>query len=150
MKRLILFFLFVFAVQAGFSQGYNQAIGLRFANGGGISYKKNLGGMNNLEALAGLRFHNNGNANDDVLVLTGLYEWQMAISGIPQLSWYIGLGAHVGVGNDLWLGGDGIIGLEYKIKPAPIAISLDWKPAFNITGDGFWGDEVGLTIRYTF
>jgi len=150
MKKISLFIILLASAYLVNAQNYDQSIGLRFANGGGFSYKKALSSSNAFEAIAGFRRHNHDHNDYNVLVATGLYEWQKRINEVPGLGWYIGLGAHVGIGDDAWLGGDGIIGLEYKIKDAPIAISLDWKPAFNVIGDGFYGDEAGLTIRYTF
>ena len=149
MKKASLILFLLAAVLVTNAQNYNQAIGLRFANGGGFTYKKTLNASAAFEGIAGFRYNHNEHYNN-TLVVTGLYEWQNEIREIPNLSWFIGLGAHVGVGDGVWLGGDGIIGLEYKIKPAPFAVSLDWKPAFNIVGGGFYGDEVALSIRYTF
>jgi hypothetical protein len=49
------------------------------------------------------------------------------------------------------VGLDGIIGLEYALPDAPLSISLDWKPAFNILGPvGLVGDEGALSVRYRF
>lgn len=93
---------------------------------------------------------------------TGLYEIHGDINGAPGLKWYLGPGAHIGFWNNTWkevfptrengisLGIDGVIGLDYKINGAPINISLDWQPSFNLIGytyfEGGWG---GLGIRYT-
>ncbi len=45
---------------------------------------------------------------------------------------------------------DGVLGLDYKIKGAPINVSIDWQPSINFVGYGRfesgWG---GLGIRYT-
>jgi hypothetical protein len=93
---------------------------------------------------------------------TALYEIHGDINGAPGLKWYLGPGAHIGFWNSNWrdvyptresglsLGIDGVIGLDYKINGAPINISLDWQPSFNLIGytyfEGGWG---GLGIRYT-
>ena len=49
------------------------------------------------------------------------------------------------------IGIDGIIGLDYKIKGAPINVCLDWQPSFNFIGynyfEGGWG---GIGVRYAF
>jgi hypothetical protein len=95
--------------------------------------------------------------------VTGLYEIHGDINGAPGLKWYVGPGAHIGTWNDKWkkdypgresglqLGIDGVLGLDYKFKGAPINLSFDWQPSFNFVGynyfEGGWG---GLGIRYTF
>ena len=94
--------------------------------------------------------------------ITGLYEFHGNINGAPGLKWYIGPGAHIGFWNDKWrkdyptrengvaIGVDGVLGLDYKIKGAPINISVDWQPSFNLVGynyfEGGWG---GLGVRFT-
>ena len=80
-----------------------------------------------------------------------------------QLSWYIGYGGHLGVWSEEWkknnpshnagiaLGVDGILGLDYKIKNAPLNLSLDWQPSFNFVGASYFESGwAGLGIRYTF
>ena len=49
------------------------------------------------------------------------------------------------------VGVDGVIGLDYKFRGAPINLSLDWQPSFEF-GDnrGFVSSWGGLGIRYTF
>ena len=95
--------------------------------------------------------------------LTGLYEIHGPINDVPGLKWYVGPGAHIGWYNDnyyrgdhyygsgaLSLGVDGVLGLDYKINGAPIAISLDVQPYFELLHHPYidvWG---GLGIRYTF
>jgi hypothetical protein len=93
---------------------------------------------------------------------TGLYEIHGDINGAPGLKWYVGPGAHVGFWNDDWkrrypnrndgvaIGVDGVLGLDYKIKSAPINLSLDWQPSFNIIGYTYFSSWGGLAIRYTF
>lgn len=95
--------------------------------------------------------------------VTGLYEIHGNIPGAEGLKWYVGPGAHVGFYNNTWtkdypdrnsgvaIGVDGVLGLDYKIKGAPINVSFDWQPSFNLIGysyfEGGWG---GIGIRYTF
>lgn len=94
---------------------------------------------------------------------TGLYEFHGDINGAPGLKWYIGPGAHIGFWNNDWekrypnredgvqVGVDGVVGLDYKINGAPINLSLDWQPSFNLIGytyfEGGWG---GFAVRFTF
>ena len=103
-----------------------------------------------------------GYVSSDGFRLTGLYELHHTLGLVEGLKWYVGGGAHIGKGSSTWktkypermpgmaLGLDGIIGVDYKIKEAPLNISFDWQPSFNVLGysyfEGGWG---GLGIRYT-
>ena len=88
--------------------------------------------------------------------ITGLYEIHGPINGATGLQWYIGPGAHIGFynsknGDGAFAGIDGVLGLDYKFKGAPINMSLDWQPSFEFgTNRGFYGNWGGLGIRYTF
>ena len=93
---------------------------------------------------------------------TGLYEYHGDINGAPGLKWYVGPGAHLGFFNDKWnrinvdednrldLGVDGVLGLDYKIKGAPLSVSLDWQPSFTIISDPEFRSWGGLGVRFTF
>ena len=101
--------------------------------------------------------------NEDGFRLTGLYEKHMPIPNAEGLQWYVGGGGHFGLWNNSWrlrnppstavfaIGVDGVLGLDYKIPNAPLAVSFDWQPSFNLVGhtyfEGGWG---GLAVRYTF
>jgi hypothetical protein len=130
------------------SSSYKTALGVKVWDGGGISLKHFFSG-NNAGELIGY-FWNQG------FRITGLYEIHGPISGAPGLKWYIGPGAHIGIyntknGNGSFAGIDGVLGLDYKFRGAPINMSLDWQPSFEF-GDnrGFVGSWGGLGIRYTF
>ena len=99
----------------------------------------------------------------DGVRVTGLYEYYGDINGVDGLKWYIGGGAHVGFWNDEWrrdypnrnkgvnIGVDGVLGLDYKIKGAPINISLDWQPSVSFVGYNYWeAGWGGLAIRFAF
>jgi hypothetical protein len=148
---VVLLFSFNSYAQA-LGQSYQTAVGVKIYPGA-ISLKHFIKDDVALEGLAyfwryGFRF-------------TGLYEYHGEINGAPGLQWYIGPGAHIGFYNNDWeknyphrndgvaIGVDGVIGLDYKIKGAPINLSLDWQPSFNIIGhtyfEGGWG---GLGVRF--
>jgi hypothetical protein len=132
---------------------YTTAVGVKFYPGA-ITLKHFTRSDRALEGL--LYFWRDG------FRLTGLYEIHGEFNGAPGLRWYLGPGAHVGFFNEHWsdrypdreggiaLGIDGVIGLDYKFTGAPINISLDWQPSFNIINYAYfesgWG---GLAIRYT-
>ena len=130
------------------SSGYQTALGVKVWDGGGISIKHFVSTNHALEGIG--YFWRQG------IRITGLYEIHGPISGAAGLKWYIGPGAHIGFyntknGDGSFIGMDGVLGLDYKFRDAPINISLDWQPSFEF-GDnrGFAGSWGGLGIRYTF
>ena len=134
------------------SSGYKSALGVKVWDGGGITFKHFFSG-NNAGELIGY-FWNRG------FRLTGLYEIHGNFPDAAGLKWYVGPGAHIGF-YDYYknnnhidgtiIGVDGVLGLDYKFKGAPINMSIDWQPSFEF-GDyvGFVGNWGGLGIRYTF
>jgi hypothetical protein len=96
---------------------------------------------------------------------TGLYEFHGDINNAPGLKWYVGPGAHIGVYNERWyrngrdryyddgdasFGVDGILGLDYKFKGAPIAVSLDINPYIEFLNGAYVGAWGGLGFKFTF
>ncbi|MFY7964485.1 MAG: hypothetical protein ACOVO1_06285 [Chitinophagaceae bacterium] len=159
MRKIV--FLTVFMVLCAFlvnaqNEGsiYKSAIGFKFYPGA-VSYKTFVKSNTAIEANA--YFWQYGAR------ITALYEYHGDINDVSGLKWYAGFGTHVGFWNDTWkkeyptrangvaIGADGVLGLDYKISGAPINLSLDWQPSFNVIGynyfEGGWG---GLAIRYTF
>ncbi|MBP9215397.1 MAG: hypothetical protein KBF36_12605 [Chitinophagaceae bacterium] len=143
------------AVQAqSMGSSYKTALGFK-AYPGAISIKHFTKSNVAIEGLG--YFWNYGSR------ITGLYEFHGNVNGAPGLKWYAGPGAHIGFWNDKWkkeysnrdngvaIGIDGVLGLDYKITGAPINLSIDWQPSFNLVGynyfEGGWG---GIAIRYTF
>lgn len=133
-------------------QSYTTALGVKFYPGA-ISLKHFISDKNALEGLG--YFWNRG------FRFTGLYEIHGNINGAPGLKWYIGPGAHIGVYNTKYdndkggsfFGVDGVLGLDYKFRDAPINLSLDWQPSFEFGGghyDGFSANWGGFAVRYTF
>lgn len=157
MKKLLFASVFVlisfFAIAQPTGSSYKSALGVKFYPGA-ITFKHFTQPNKALEGIA--YFWNYG------VRLTGLYEIHGDINGAPGLKWYIGPGAHIGFWNDQWknrypsrasgiaIGVDGVLGLDYKIKGAPIDLSIDWQPSFNFVGYSYfesgWG---GFAVRYT-
>lgn len=93
---------------------------------------------------------------------TGLYEWHGNISGAAGLKWYVGGGAHLDTWNEKYrdeyspegraaAGLDGVLGLDYKFKGAPINLSLDWQPSVTFIGANYsTTDWVGIAIRFAW
>ena len=156
MKKTWFIFLFVIVISTykSYSQEYKQAIGVRGGLYTGLTYKNFFKNKTAFEVMLQTRWHGWG--------LVGLIEHHNDISGVENLYWYYGYGAHVGFydgrythwdneGTYTVAGIDGIIGVEYKIPGAPLAIGLDWKPYFNLIGySHFFGDGGALSLRYTF
>lgn len=155
MKKIILLAIITVAVtfsQAS-AQDYKNAIGGRFGSANGVSFKTGLNKGAMLELIGNFR----SNKNVSYFNLTGLYEVYNPINGAPGLNWYYGAGATIGstkvkgYDGDIYLSANGVLGLDYKFKGAPINLSLDWVPALQLTPDtGFWGGDVGLGVRFTF
>ena len=139
---------------------YQIAAGLKFGGyENGISGKYFMNNSTALEAILGFR--------QKGLVITGLYEIHQVAFNVPALKFYYGFGAHIGAigsgtykrfngdtqvyaNNQVLLGADGVIGLEYKIPDAPIAISLDLNPRIELATGPFVDIAPGLGIKYTF
>jgi hypothetical protein len=134
------------------SSSYQTALGVKFYPGA-ITLKHFFSGGNNAGELIGY-FWNRG------VRITGLYEIHGNFSDAAGLKWYIGPGAHIGFYDyydrnyridGTYFGIDGVLGLDYKFKGAPINMSIDWQPSFEFADDlGFIGGWGGLAIRYTF
>jgi hypothetical protein len=127
---------------------YKTALGVKVWDGEGISLKHFTTPTNAFEFIG--YFYRQGAR------ITGLYEIHGPISGAPGLKWYVGPGAHIGFydkkyGDKTYAGLDGVLGLDLKINRAPINLSIDWQPSFELgTGRGFVGSWGGLGIRYAF
>ena len=152
-KKISLLSLAVFSLlsvtfaQSG-AQDYQTAIGMKFYPGA-ISLKHFVSPQSALEGLAS--FWNQGSR------FQALYEVHGDLNITDGLKWYFGGGAHVSFFKSAYGGVspgiDGILGLDYKFNNAPINISLDWNPSFELgdySGSNFLGDWGGLAIRYVF
>lgn len=156
-KTILLLFVSFVAVNIhaqNLGSNYKTALGIK-AYPGAISVKHFV---KNNAAIEGLGYFWNYGSR-----ITGLYEFHGQVNGAQGLKWYAGPGAHIGFWNNKWkqdypiresgvaIGVDAVLGLDYKIKGAPINLSVDWQPSFNLIGynyfEGGWG---GLGIRYTF
>ncbi|MFZ4263585.1 hypothetical protein ACFRAE_16210 [Sphingobacterium sp. HJSM2_6] len=139
-----------------------HAIGARFGSATGITYRYTLSPERAVEGILSIQ----SNSNYSRFRLVGLYQYHKPL--IDDLSWFYGFGGSVGSytgkahtdanGNrfdkysQTSISIDGIVGIEYKIPSAPIAISLDAKPYFDIIqSSGFnFVDGLGFSVRYTF
>ncbi|MDR0971857.1 MAG: hypothetical protein LBM25_05700 [Bacteroidales bacterium] len=148
MKKLFLVAILSLSLAIGVNaQGYNWGVGLRLGADYGLTVKKQLG-SGALDFMG--NFHNHG------FQVSGLYEWQNNVIN-KDFTLYYGVGPSLGFwDNDkgdgaFGLGIDGIIGLEYKIPNVPIALSLDWKPSFELMPQtGFYWKGFALSVKYVF
>jgi hypothetical protein len=138
------------------AQEYTNAVGIRLgpdapAIAPGFTIKHFLNEVNAVEAIIGV---NNG------IGVCGLYEWHHPIPSLNHLNWFIGAGGYAAFRNGnynnnrsgkSYIGGAGIIGLDYKFEEVPINVSIDWKPELNLISDvRFESNAVGVSIRFTF
>ena len=148
------------AQNAESSDSYKTAIGLKFGGyENGISIKYFTTNDIALEGILGFRDHG--------VVISGLYEIHQEAFNVHELRFYYGAGAHIGAesagvyqtfdginetynSSHILLGVDGVIGLEYMIPRAPVAISLDLNPRAELATGPFFDLAPGLGLKYTF
>ncbi len=136
------------------AQTYKNAIGGRFGAANGITFKTFVQSDRALDFI--LNFQSRKNYS--YFRFTGLYEIHNPINNALGLRWYYGLGSTIGSrrykpddNTNFLLSLDGVIGLDYKFKNAPINLALDWKPAIEIVPEtDFDATGLGLSIRFTF
>ena len=80
-------------------------------------------------------------------------QYHVPIASTAGLSWYAGGGLQAlftkyGGGTPVWL--RPMAGLDYKIASAPVNVSFDWRPTFQLNyGGGSDIGRFGLAFRYT-
>lgn len=153
--KSILFYIALFFISLkGFSQRkyysearYQNAVGVKFVPWS-LSFKHTLFSKNKFE---GLIYNWKG------IRAVALYEIENRIEGLDGLCWYYGPGAHIqfkegtkAYSGSYYLGFDGVIGIDWKIKNAPINISLDWQPSFDFdqNKENFKSNFLGIGLRY--
>jgi len=161
MKRFALIVLLLFSSGVTMAQ-YDFAVGLRSGGTSGLTLKKNKGNSA-LEGIVGFYHHG--------FSLTGLWEKQQSAFNEPGFNWFYGFGGHLafygdnfdeGPGwydhphhiddGDFGIGIDGIVGLEYKIPNAPLAIDISFKPYMELVSEGgvFFSPDPGIGIKFAF
>ncbi|MEI6091578.1 MAG: hypothetical protein WCR42_14075 [bacterium] len=144
MKKAILVAVLITIISIGANaQDFKSAIGIRGGWYNALTYQHF---MTRTTAFEGLVAAHGGGFS-----ITGLYEIYHPAFDIKGMKWFYGIGAHAGnyYYDELSIGVDAIIGLEYTFKELPINVSADYKPAWNLTGyTGWWNDYGALSIRY--
>ncbi len=145
-----IWFVLMIAIVSSASAQYKSAVGLRLGNSSGLTAKMGFGKRMTMEGQITTRWKG--------VNFTVLAEITNQLPDTPGLAWYYGIGANIGFWDDpdsnensteLFLGADGIIGMEYTFPDIPLNLALDWKPYLNIiTRTHFVWDEFALSIRY--
>ena len=155
MKRSFLFLIACMLLSASQlrAQDYKTALGIRLSSQGpainnSVSFKYF---MNPKLAIEGLFTF------DRKAAIGALFEVHNPMPSTEGLQWFYGAGAYLGFDSDkthtdrALMGGQGIIGLDYKFANLPLNLSLDWKPELNIIDNiNFEPAAVGFSIRFTF
>ncbi len=144
---------------------YNTAIGLRAGETSGLTFRHFVNKGRAFEGIVGIW--------PNAFGLTALYEKHARAFNMEGLNWYYGGGGHATFASQrtyYWyrygdhyfysyradgsmaLGFDGILGLEYKIKAIPFAISLDMKPFIDINASSglYYSLDPGLGFKFVF
>ncbi len=128
------------------AQEYKMAVGVRLSSGqatvnNAISFRYFMNPDKALEAMAGF----------DPGAVGLLYEVFKPLGNAPGFQWFFGGGGYAAFKGHNVLGGQGIIGLDYKFQQIPLNLSLDWKPELNLVDNvNFEAASVGLAVRFTF
>ncbi len=157
-STIAIFIGMVLFSQTATAQSYHTGLGLRFGGlTSGLTVKHFVKQKAAIEGILSLGHKS--------FVLTGLYEWHQPMDGSNQFALYYGLGGHLGFfqdggsyyynNNRLYTqttvaGVDGILGLDYKFRNAPINISMDIKPFVDFFNGNYVYFDGGLSLRYTF
>ncbi len=146
MKKFFCLVAMVFlTVSAVSAQDYKWAVGARFGGElGGATVKYNIDGVNALEAILATPW-------DNGFLATVLYERNIPVIA-EGFHMYYGGGGHIGDWSKKFaIGVDGILGLEYRIKDIPLAVSVDYKPVFNIgSRTKFYMADIAMGVKVTF
>lgn len=142
-----------------FRTPYKTSLGIRVGGTTGLDVKHFFRPATAVEGILGT--FGNG------FSITGLVEKNAQAFDVEGLNWYYGGGAHIAFyndrrdywgrdvryrdNNDVGIGINGIIGLEYILPDnIPVAFSLDLKPFLEIDSDGDVGvaPDLGLGIKF--
>jgi hypothetical protein len=144
-----------------FRTPYKTSLGIRLGGTSGATVKHFFRPATAVEGILGT--FGNG------FSITGLVEKNAQAFDVKGLNWYYGGGAHIAFyngnkyywmegrhvhyrdNNDVGVGINGIIGLEYMLPDnVPVAFSLDLKPFIEIDSDGDVGVAPDLALGIKF
>ncbi|MBE9585466.1 hypothetical protein IM792_13495 [Mucilaginibacter sp. JRF] len=90
----------------------------------------------------------------DAVWLGGFYQYHESFKETSALKWYVGVGPQFAFadndrGTFIFL--RPMAGLDFKVPSAPISMSFDWRPMWQINKDSdFEPARFGLGFRYNF
>ncbi|MDP4187357.1 MAG: hypothetical protein Q8907_00650 [Bacteroidota bacterium] len=169
MKRLIVISFLFLSLTTGFSQSYKNSVGIRGGYSSGITFKHFVSSDVAYEGILGDVWYGG-------FKLTGLrINHTPALLDLANGFYFMsGYGLHVGAAyydrneeffgyhhyysydNNVdygpFIGIDGYLGLEYRIKEIPLVIGLDYKPFFEIAPHyaGINLFDLGLSLKFRF
>lgn len=149
--KAFLTLFFALAISCNISaQDYKSSAGLRIGTYIAGSFKIFISETAAIETIAGMS-REGGNS---IFTFGEFYQIHNQLtSDIPTLSWYLGAGGIIKLGNkdiktNLLL--TAIIGLEYTFEPVPINLFIDGTPYFNVINEVGFDAEASLGVRYVF
>jgi len=165
MKKLSLIFSILCICGSSIAQDFDHAVGIRLGAVSGITYKKFANDIDAKQLIITFQ-----RAGIQLTILKQYYE-PVFLQISDKLFFHYGYGGHLGfstLGNEIYLinnqqyrkkelsfglGINGIIGIEYHFVKIPMAISLDYKPYFEVNIPFiFVNDPTDLSVNlsYTF
>lgn len=167
--RKILVLASLMIAGGAFAQDYKNSIGIRLGSGYydavGASFKTFITQPGALEFNLGFRPYSHsvgsGKHNWTNVSLSGAYQHHFPIGNIDGFKWYVGGGLVIAntFSNDDYYNGVNIGifptgGVDYKLKNAPFAFSVDLRPTLHVAEAYTYYNNVyfngGVTARYTF
>lgn len=130
------------------AQSYNWGIGAHLGPNMGFTAKKFISSRSALEGIFSY------DLSCDAPTFSFLYEYHIPLANSFNMLMGGGMniGAqHVGKHRDghFMMGVSPIVGLEYKVASAPLALGFDYQPQWNFAGHSVW-DNFAFKIRYAF
>ena len=128
MKKIFLAVVLVLA-SFNFANAHRNAIGIKFGNGGDVSFQRYLSDSERQRA----EFNVGVNSFDfDVFTANAMYQLVFGLSAITEgLKWHVGVGAGTAFGDnfDFALNALANAGIEYNFPGFPLQLALDWTPS---------------------
>ena len=148
MKKVLVSAVLVLA-SFSFASAQQNALGIKFGDGGDISYQRYLGGSERQRAEFNVGI---SSFSFDEFTVNGLYQWVFGLSAITDgLKWHAGIGAGAVFNTDFDFGLNALanVGIEYNFPGFPLQLALDWTPAVLHIVPEFGGGTLNHnTIRF--
>lgn len=92
----------------------------------------------------------------DAVWIGGYYQYHQSFPETNSLKWYLGVGPQLAFADDDYYDNSTtfvfvrpMVGLDFKVPGAPIAMSFDWRPMWQLNHDSdFEPARFGLSFRY--